>query len=251
MGVVRNIIEAMSKPAQDRIIKRVQVGLIYSAVQLNNDVTGVAYTFPKGGQCGLDQQSSQKPMAGRNVSEIIPHLGGKNLVLSSIALAALNAQLAAGELPKGTKPGDVLDNLDIRNGDRLCMVGCFLPLIPALEKKKVQVVSVDERPKPGARLAEEVEKLLPGSQIAIITATAIINNTIDQLLELAESCREVAVLGPSTPLLKEAFSATHVSCLSGIRILEPGKVLQIIAEGGGFRGFKCYAQKLNLRLRKS
>ena len=251
MGVVRNIIEAMSKPAQDRIIKRVQVGLIYSAVQLNNDVTGVAYTFPKGGQCGLDQQSSQKPMAGRNVSEIIPHLGGKNLVLSSIALAALNALLAAGELPKGTKPGDVLDNLDIRNGDRLCRVGCFLPLIPALEKKKVQVVSVDEQPKPGARPAEEADKLLPGSQIAIITGTAIINNTIDHLLDLAESCREVAVLGPSTPLLSDAFSDTPVSCLSGIRIQEPLKVLQIIGEGGGFRGFKRYAQKLNLRLRES
>ncbi len=126
-----------------------------------------------------------------------------------------------------------------------------MPLIPALEKRRVQVVSVDEIPKPGARPPAEVEKLLPGSQIAIITATAIINNSIDHLLDLAESCREVAVLGPSTPLLREAFSATPVSCLSGVRILDPGKVLQVIGEGGGFREFKCYAQKLNLRLRKS
>ena len=114
------------------------------------------------------------------------------------------------------------------------MVGCFLPLITALEKRQIKVVSVDDVPKPCTKPPEEVEKLLPESQIAIITATAIINKTIDNLLELADSCREVAVLGPSTPLLTEAFSQTTVSCLSGIRILEPEKVLQIIGEGGGF-----------------
>ena len=128
------------------------------------------------------------------------------------------------------------------------MVGCFMPLIRALEKRDLYVVSVDEQPKPGARPAEEVEELLPGSQIAIVTATSIINNTIDRILDLAETCREVVVLGPSTPMLREAFSDTPVSCLSGIRILEPEKVLQIIGEGGGFRGFKGYVQKLNLRL---
>jgi uncharacterized protein (DUF4213/DUF364 family) len=251
MGIAQKIVELMSEPAQACTIKRIQVGIIYSAVQLDNNATGVAYTFPLDNQCGLDTLSCKKPTVGSRASEIIPFLGDRKLVLSSLALAAVNALLAARELPQGATSGDVLDNLDIRNGDKVCMVGCFIPILKALQKRKIQVVSVDEQHKPGARPAEEVEYLLPDSQIAIITGTAIINNTIDRLLHLAESCREVAVLGPSTPLLREAFTATPVSCLSGIKILEPEKVLQTIGEGGGFRGFKSYVRKLNLRLSKS
>lgn len=249
MGVAQRIVELCSKGAEDYTLQRVQVGLIYSAVQLDNGVTGVAYTFPKGQHCGSDWRSGHKPLAGRKASEIIPSLGSKNLVSSSLALAAVNALLSTSNPPERAVFGDILENLDIRGGDRVCMVGCFLPLISGLEKRKAEVVSVDEVSKPGSRPREEVDSLLPGSQIAIITATAIVNNTIDHILDLSQSCREVAVLGPSTPLLAEAFWATPVSCLSGIRIEEPEKVFQIIGEGGGFREFKGYVQKVNVRLR--
>jgi uncharacterized protein (DUF4213/DUF364 family) len=50
-------------------------------------------------------------------------------------------------------------------------------------------------------------------------------------------------------MLTEAFQHTPVSCLSGIRILEPENAFRTIAEGGGFREFKKYAQKLNLPVR--
>jgi len=251
MGVVKAIAEHMSRTARDYTLQRVQVGFIYSAVQLNNQALGVAFTFPKGDHCGPEMLHGGKFLAGRKAAEILPYLGDKNLVSSSIALATVNALLAGRELPGDVKYGDILDNLDIRKGDQVCMVGCFLPIITALKKRQVKVVSVDDVPKLHAKPPEEVENLLPESQIAIITATAIINNTIDHLLELTASCREVAVLGPSTPLLTEAFSQTTVSCLSGIRISEPEKVLQIIGEGGGFRDFKYYIRKVNLRLRKN
>jgi uncharacterized protein (DUF4213/DUF364 family) len=251
MGVIKAITEHMSHTTRDYTLKRVQVGFTYSAVQLHNQAIGVAFTFPKGEHCRPEMLHGKKPIAGRKAWEIIPYLGDENLISSSLALATVNALLSARELPRDVKFGDILDNLDIRKGDQVCMVGCFLPIVAALKKRKVKVVSVDEVPKPYAKPPEEVENLLPQSQIAIITATSIINNTIDHLLDLAASCREVALLGPSTPLLPEAFSQTKVSCLSGIRISEPEKVLQIIGEGGGFRDFKYYTRKVNLRLRKN
>jgi uncharacterized protein (DUF4213/DUF364 family) len=251
MGVVKAITEHVSQNARNYTLKHVQVGFTYSAVQLNNQALGVAFTFPKREHCRPEMLNNGKPLAGRNALEIIPYLGDKNLVSSSLALATVNALLADQKLPGGAKFGDILDSLSIRQGDQVCMVGCFLPIISALKERQVKVVSVDNVPKPGAKQPEEVENLLPKSQIAIITATTIINNTIDHLLELASSCREVAVLGPSTPILAEAFSQTTVSCLSGIRITDSDKVLQIIGEGGGFRNFKYYTRKINLRLRNN
>jgi uncharacterized protein (DUF4213/DUF364 family) len=142
----------------------------------------------------------------------------------------------------------VLDHLELRKGDRVCMVGCFLPVLARLDGRDIQVTAVDERPAPGALPAEQAQALLPQSQVAIITATSIVNATLERLLELAAPCRTVALLGPSTPMLPGAFAGTPVGLLSGIRITEPDALLDIVARGGGFRDFRPHVRKVNLRV---
>jgi uncharacterized protein (DUF4213/DUF364 family) len=115
-----------------------------------------------------------------------------------------------------------------------------------LQARRISVTAVDQVPKPGSLSAEKAEELLPDSQVAIITATSLINGTLEHLLELCRYCRQVALLGPSTPLLPEAFSGTPISCLAGIRVREPEAVLRSIAEGQGFRVFKRYVRKVNI-----
>ncbi|MBA7563167.1 hypothetical protein ES708_04820 [subsurface metagenome] len=231
-------------------VRRAQVGLIYCAVQLETGTTGVAFTFP--GQrseqpCG-GGLSGQGHLAGRKAEELVEQLGSEDLVSSALALATANALIADSSIDSQATTGDVLDQLDIREGDRLCMVGCFLPVLEKLKMASVQVTAVDQAAKPGAEPAENSERLLPESQVAIITGTSIINNTIDTVLDLAAGCREVAILGPSTPLLPEAFRGLPVSCLSGVRVDEPDAVFRIIGEGGGFRFFKGHTTKLNIRV---
>jgi hypothetical protein len=234
-------------------VRRAQIGLIYCAVQLETGATGIAFTFPAqrtGQPCGAGL-SGQGNLAGRKAAELIEHLGSSELVSSALGMAAANAVIADSiDDPRATR-GDILDRLDIREGDQICMVGCFLPVLEKLKAVSVRVTAVDQTAKAEAEPADSVERLLPESQVAIITATSIINNTIDDLLELAESCREVAILGPSTPLLAEAFEELHVHCLSGIRVDDPQEVFRVIGEGGGFRFFKHYTTKLNLRLDRS
>ncbi len=54
--------------------------------------------------------------------------------------------------------------------------------------------------------------------------------------------------GPSRPLAPEAFRATPVTCLGGIRVQEGPEVLRSVSEAQGFRGFKPYVRKVNLRM---
>jgi uncharacterized protein (DUF4213/DUF364 family) len=131
------------------------------------------------------------------------------------------------------------------------MVGCFIPLLKSLQSRQITVTAVDHLPKPGSLPAQEAEQLLPCSQVAIITATSLINGTFDHLLELSLRCREVALLGPSAPLLPEVFFGTPLTCLAGIRVQEPEGVLQSIAEGHGFRVFKRYVRKMNIRIARA
>jgi len=246
--VRERIIQQLLPLAEQNSIFRVQAGLIYSAVQLDSGSIGVAYTFPDSCDCRAGDAGGRRPLAGSKASVALSGLGGKDLLASTLGLATANALLASSPPSPDMCEEDVLESLQLRDGDRVCMVGCFLPLLNCLQARQISVTAVDQIPKPGSLPAREAEQLLPRSQIAIITATSLINGTIDPLLELSRCCREVAVLGPSTPLLPAAFLGTPVSCLAGIRVREPEGVLQCIAEGQGFRVFKKYVRKVSIPL---
>jgi uncharacterized protein (DUF4213/DUF364 family) len=255
MKITDTIRACVMEQAGEHRVRRAQIGLIYCAVQLESGATGVAFTFPaeRSGQAGSARPcgaglSGQGNLAGRTADQLIEHLGSEDLVSSALGMAASNAVIAASLPDPRALRGDILDNLDIRKGDRICMVGCFLPVLDRLANLAVEVHTVDRVAKPGAEPAERVEQLLPESQVAIITGTSIINGTIDELLRLSAGCREVAILGPSTPLLAEAFRGHRVHCLSGVRVDDPDEVFRVIGEGGGFRFFKNYTTKLNIRL---
>jgi hypothetical protein len=146
--------------------------------------------------------------------------------------------------------GDVLRALALRTEDRVGMVGCFEPLIAPVQAQ-VASLTIFERARGwtvGVQPAERALDLLPTCTVALITSTALITESLDPLLDAAAGCREVALLGPSTPLLPEVFADTPVTWLSGIRIENPAKVLQIVSEGGGTRRFSRYVQKVNVRL---
>ena len=250
MKIADVIRECTMQKAEDHRVRRAQIGLIYCAVQLESGATGVAFTFPaqrSGQPCGAGL-SAQGNLAGRTADQLIEQLGSDELVSSALGMAAANAVINACLPDPQAVRGDILDHLDIRKGDRICMVGCFLPVLDRLAGLSVTVNTVDQVARPGAQPAERVEQLLPESQVAIITGTSIINGTIDRLLSLAAGCREVAILGPSTPLLGDGFRGSHVHCLSGVRVEDPEEVFRIIGEGGGFRFFKDYTTKLNIRL---
>ena len=89
---------------------------------------------------------------------------------------------------------------------------------------------------------------LPRCQVALITATSIINHTLDGLLDAARGCRQVALLGASTPLLAEAFSTARVTMLSGVVVTAAEEVLRVVSEGGGMRQFSPHVRKVTMRV---
>jgi uncharacterized protein (DUF4213/DUF364 family) len=83
----------------------------------------------------------------------------------------------------------------------------------------------------------------------VLSATTLLNHTIDGLLDLCRSAREIALLGPSTPFLPEVFTRHGVTMLSGLQVVDAPHVLRIVSEGGGTRQFGRTVRKLNLRTR--
>jgi uncharacterized protein (DUF4213/DUF364 family) len=132
------------------------------------------------------------------------------------------------------------------------MVGNFAPMVPALKKRisSLKIFEQIDEPENGLLPESEIANHLPLCQVAFITSTSIINNTIDNILKAARSCREVALLGSSTPMMPEIFEDTSATLLSGIIVTEPEEILRIVSEGGGMRRFKDHIQKVNMRLKE-
>ena len=55
-------------------------------------------------------------------------------------------------------------------------------------------------------------------------------------------------MGPSTPLMEEVFSQTPVTHLGGATVVDAGRVLQIVSEGGGTPALRSYLKFVNLKI---
>jgi uncharacterized protein (DUF4213/DUF364 family) len=247
--IAKRIREALQAEAARARAVDVRIGLGYTAVLTDSECAGVAYTPREDLGHGCSPLPEAGPLAGRRVSDLLAHLESREPIERAIGLAAANA-LVAARLPASVAGGDILRALALRPADRVGMVGCFEPLIAPLQTQ-VASLTIFERSggwTVGVQPAERALDLLPTCSVALITSTALITESLDALLEAAAGCREVALLGPSTPLLPEVFVDTPLTWLSGIRIENPAKVLRVVSEGGGTRNFSPYVQKVNLRL---
>ena len=246
--IASRIARVLAKRDEGALVSDVRIGLGYTAVVLDDHRGGLAYTFREEARGGCSVFHKLRPISGRHSSELLALLPSDDPIEAAVGLACANALVNVGA--PDLQDGDILRHLDLRPGDHVGMVGYFGPLVERLEER-VGTLTVFERASRASHLTrptEEVKDILPRCQVALITATSIINHSMDQLLEAAADCREVVILGASTPLLAEVFFPRNVSLLSGVVVLEPQEILRIVSEGGGMRYFGPYVSKVCLRV---
>ncbi len=250
MGVHEDLGDLLMPEAEGIRVSEVRIGLGYTAVLLENGQAGVALTFHAEAAKGCTVFSGLNPLAGREASELLGFLASGDPVEAAVGLATANA--VKNTMKEGMRQGDILDYLAIDPDDHVGMVGFFAPVLPRLREMTASVLVFERVTKKQGDLLPEQDayRLLPRCQVALITSTSILNHTVDRLLEAAAPCREVVLLGASTPLVPEAFAGTPVTCLSGIVVTRPQDILRIVSEGRGMRYFKESIQKVNLSLRR-
>ena len=246
-SVAARIVESLMDEAGRARVADVRIGLGYTAVMLEDGGLGVAYTFHREAGGGCSVFHGIRPLAGRSASDLLALLRSRDPIEAGVGLACANA--LANRDGSSLLDGDVLDHLDLEPEDDVGMIGYFGPLVEDI-RRRVRSLTVFERVERASGLlrpAEEAAGALPRCQVALVTATSIINHTVDDLLGSAQGCREVAVLGASTPLLPEAFNGRRVTLLSGVVAGDPQEILRVVSEGGGMRQFKPYVRKVSFR----
>jgi len=243
--IVDDLLRFSEKTLKKRSVVDVRLGLGYSAVLLDDGSLGLAHSLTDGAFHCCE------------VSDKAGELGGDAWGLAKLALAPRGMDSAVGvatinaAVNPGVKAreGDVLEFLDLRPNEKIGMVGYFRPLVPKLREGH-ELLIFERAPQDDEVYPDWAgEKMLPTVDVAIITGTAIINKTIDHLLNLTANAREIVVVGPSTTLAAEVFAKRGVALLSGMVVEDTEKALRIVSQGGGARELNKVSRKVAIDLK--
>jgi len=236
------------KPATQHRIKDIRIGLGYTAVMTDNGQVGLAYTPHRDMPSGCTLFPNFLPQKNISATELLELITSDNSIETAVGLATANAM--TNNNPESFLSGDVLDLNLLHEDDCVGMVGNFAPLIASIRKKTKNLIIFEQIDQPTGNLipSAEIDRRLPECTVAIITATSIINRTFNHIMRAAVNCREVIILGASTPLVPEIFSKTPVTSLSGVIVTDADEIMRIVSFGGGMRMFKNCIQKVNLKV---
>ncbi|MDI1278173.1 DUF364 domain-containing protein [Methylobacter sp.] len=181
-------------------------------------------------------------LAGRTLAELAGWITDWEPYKATVAMAAINCSLNRYELPSGITllPAPDSANLAVFDhflprlqGKKVVVIGRY----PGIERYADQVnLSIIERqPMQGDYPDPACEFLLPDADWVFLTASSITNKTFPRLAELAGHATTV-LMGPTVPWLPELHEF-GIDYLAGVEVIDPVKLYQTAAEGGGVRIF--------------
>ena len=222
--ILANLYELILPEAKSRKVADLRIGLGYTGVRLDNDSTGIAAVLFDALPHGCTVMSAAGNFAGSPATALLQYLvGGKNPLEIAIGLATANALI---EPP----PTDAVDDreattyLNLQKGVKVAMVGLFAPLVDRIRATGAELTIIEKN---SARIEilgdAEKKDALQSCDVAIITATTLLNNTFEETINLLGTPRAAAIMGPSTPLMPAIFHETPVTHLGGVLVADSSR----------------------------
>lgn len=221
-------------PAASVPVRGVWIGPYWTAVQTDRG-TGLATTLLETGPTH-GEHAQHLAGAGRltalSARELAQNVMSGFPLERSVGLAALNALLPE---PKGRVTERNAGELAAEQGagKTVGVVGWF-PFIPALRKAAAAVEVFEKDERTGYALTEERAARLARCDVLCVTASALLNRSLDGLVQAARADAWKMLVGPTSPLCAETL-ALGFDAVCGARVVDARPVVQVIQEGGCFR----------------
>jgi len=187
---------------------------------------------------GLHQKSAQ---------ELAVYALSENNLEASIGVAAINS-LIRGDERKAVEMNASEVLMKEGAGKNVAIVGHF-PFIPRLRPVTRNLWVIEQYPSDDDYPAQSATDLVPRADVVALTASALINHTLDDLLSLCSPMALVLILGPSTPLSPVLFDH-GATIIAGSCVVDEAAVLTSIGQGATFqqvRGVRLLAFTRNGR----
>ncbi len=251
------------------VVERVVVGLFFTGVKLTNNSAGSCATpiktIPEAACCPSSAMAMPFPgkLAGRRAADLAREALSGHGIRRAVGIATVNAlaDCCWQHRPHPDvelRPGvDAFDATEIRNRDKVVVVGAFVPFLKELKRRGQPFLVLEQDPAtlkadelPFFRPAEQASEILPEADVVLITGATLVNNTLEDLLALVRPETRVTIVGPTVGMLPDAFLARGADVLGCVKITDADTFLDLLAEGGsGYHFFGRSAQKLVLARR--
>ncbi len=246
MEIYTRLRELLKEEAETVKTAHMYLGLGYSAVELEDGRLGLAYTYITGKKgCSLFQD--RRDFEAAPAAELLELLSSENLVERSAAVAAVNAlnQSRAGTFEEDR--GTLLEDLGVHSGDIVAMAGYFGPIAAKIEKLGAELRANDYGKEIGD--TEDFLRFIESGEARglILTSTSVINGSTEELLNRLHPQTPCAMIGPTTPMLPEAFSHLPIRFLGGLVPRDTQGVLKAVRTGRGTPTIMRFSRKVYYR----
>jgi uncharacterized protein (DUF4213/DUF364 family) len=240
-------------------ISDARIGLCLTSVRLSDNSFGAAATLTDDHpHCAKSNRDfgdfTPLKIRGQKVSGLFETEKESNTILT-LKIAVLNA-ISSGIISSGNykviENCDPIELLDLGSEKTITIVGAFHSYIQKISatKNRLYVLELNENALTPDQSrfyipANEYKKVLPDSEIVIITGLTLVNQTIDGLLSAIDKKAKVIVTGPSSSIIPDILFANNVDIIGATRITKPELLFDIVSEGGtGYHLFKYCARKI-------
>jgi len=200
-------------------VKRVCVGLHWIVVE--SRYVGMAHTYKTDHKVELEASGS---LIGKSAFELGLRLRSWECLEASLGLAALNSLIE----PAGSRMNIFEHILKIAAGRIVTVIGRF-PSNDQVGQIAAQAYFLEIDPLRGELPYYAGEEVIPGSDIVVITATALINKSLPRLLELGKRATSI-VVGPSTPMNDVLFH-NGANIVAGVRVTNADVLIGSVMQG--------------------
>lgn len=254
---VQLVKDMLSDEIDEIKVERAVIGIFFSGVVLNTGSSGICATpikeIPEAVCCPTSAKAM--PIAGsltkrsviRYLDDVFSPVPMKRALGISVLSALSNYCWEKGLLNDYDRiiDMDAIDSIDIEDYENPVLIGAIVPFLRLLKlnNKNYSVIELDKRTLKEDELKfyvppEKTDEVVPKADLIVITATTLINGTLDHILEITNPEAKVIVLGPTASLIPQAFFKRGVDILGGDVITDPNKMLDTLAEGGS--GYHLY-----------
>ncbi len=243
MELNSRLYDLFAEKAKQVKVEMLILGLGYTAVTTSDQGIGISYTyFQNKVTCTLNHNYCD--YEGQPAIELLEKIKSSDPIQRSMALALVNALNYENALLLPQDPGNkiLFEKFAIGKGTKVAMVGFFGPMMKIFSEKGAVVEVKDEFQGLGKK-GDFDEKLSNWADVLFLTSTSVLNSTTEDILKNVGKNVRTVMLGPSTPMVKEAFEHLPVQMLAGTVPVDKDKVLKAVRHGTGTPVIQKFSRK--------
>jgi len=210
----------------------------FCALELEDGSLGLSYVLLDDTLERLRGGADSFGLAGADALALARRYATGSGIEKTLGFAAANALTRCFYDRAGFRPdnsADSIGQLQPVAGERIGMIGLFMPLLGRILESGAQLTVVELRPelageREGYRVTLNAEELAGCSKV-VSTSTLLLNDTLDRMLGYCRNAGWFAMIGPSAGCLPDALFARGVTFLGGSWVDHPGDFVAALLSG--------------------